>query len=543
MNRAFYMLLFTFSLYGCNVEMSQKVNETLYQAENCMEEFPDSALSLLQHISHPEDLKGKAQADYALLYSQACDKNQISITNDSLIRIAVRYYEDKDEDKDEDFNAAKSYFYQGCVYRNANQDAMAIEAYLKALDKMPKGKPHKLWMQIYFNLGERYRYQNLYGSSMEMFQKCLGASKELKDSSLLFFPYRGIANAYLFTEKSDSALIYYQKALAISQYIHNDFWESAILDDISNTYLYKGDTLKAEQFIRASIEKDKSASSLYLRSKFLCYRNELDSAKELLLVGCQSNSLYIKTNCYNLLYEIEKKLQNHFYAYAYNDSFNLYRDSIEILKRHQEIQNLHIKHAIELQKGEEKRKEENIYWIICFIFMMLLSGSLCLYLYLKKKYKEYLLRKRILTLNDQNQTISNYLEQKLGKEILLQETITAFKREKLQRGIDTFNVSPWKEKLNEAEKQIKSGDYIRPDEQRLLYQELDVSFKEFIAGITEIYPKMSREDVYYCILSSQNYKSRTIMYCMSSSGGALRTRKNRLKKNMAEDTFQMIFRK
>ena len=539
MNRAFYMLLFTFSLYGCNVEMSQKVNETLYQAENCMEEFPDSALSLLQHISHPEDLKGKAQADYALLYSQACDKNRISITNDSLIRIAVRYYKDKDED----LNAAKSYFYLGCVYRNANQDVMAIEAYLKALDKMPKGKSHKLWMQIYFNLGERYCYQNLYGSSMEMFQKCLGASKELKDSSLLFFPYRGIANAYLFTEKSDSALIYYQKALAISQYIHNDFWESAILDDISNTYLYKGDTLKAEQFIRASIEKDKSASSLYLRSKFLCYRNELDSAKELLLVGCQSNSLYIKTNCYNLLYEIEKKLQNHFYAYAYNDSFNLYRDSIEILKRHQEIQNLHIKHAIELQKGEEQRKEENIYWIICFIFMMLLSGSLCLYLYLKKKYKEYLLRKRILTLNDQNQTISNYLEQKLGKEILLQETITAFKREKLQRGIDAFNVSPWKEKLNEVEKQIKSGDYIKPDEQRLLYQGLDICFKEFIVYITQIHPKMSREDIYYCILFSQNYKPRTIMYCMSSSGGALRIRKNRLKKNMAEDTFQMIFRK
>ena len=49
-----------------------------------------------------------------------------------------------------------------------------------------------------------------------------------------------------------------------------------------------------------------------------------------------------------------------------------------------------------------------------------------------------------------------------------------------------------KKKLNEVEKQIKSGNYIKPDEQRLLYQELDVSFKEFIAGITEIYPKMSR---------------------------------------------------
>ena len=263
------MLLFTFSLYGCNVEMSQKVNETLYQAENCMEEFPDSALSLLQHISHPEDLKGKAQADYALLYSQACDKNRISITNDSLIRIAVRYYKDKDED----LNAAKSYFYLGCVYRNANQDAMAIEAYLKALDKMPKGKPHKLWMQIYFNLGERYRYQNLYGGSMEMFQKCLGASKELKDSSLLFFPYREIARTYLFEDKNDSALIYYQKALVVSRLIHDDFWEAAILSDMSQTYLYKKDTLKAERLIVASIEKNKSVGSLYLKSKFLYYRN------------------------------------------------------------------------------------------------------------------------------------------------------------------------------------------------------------------------------------------------------------------------------
>lgn len=539
MNRAFYMLLFTFSLYGCNVEMFQKVNETLYQAENYMEEYPDSALSLLQHISHPEDLKGKAQADYALFYSQACDKNRISITNDSLIRIAVRYYEDKDED----LNAAKSYFYLGCVYRNANQDAMAIKAYLKALDKMPKGKPHKLWMQIYFNLGERYLYQNLYGSSMEMFQKCLGASKELKDSSLLFFPYRSIANVYLLTEKSDSALISYQKALDISRLIHNDYWEAAILDDMSNTYLYRKDTLKAEQFIMASIEKEKSASSLYLRSKFLFYRNQLDSAKQLLLVGCQSHSLYVKTNCYNLLYEIEKKQQNHSSAYVYNDSFNLYRDSIEILKQHQEIQNLHIKHTIELQKREEKRREENIYWIICFILVVLLFGGLCFYLYLKKRYKEYLLRKRVLALNDQNQTIRNYLESKLGKEILLPEVVTAFKREQLQRGIDAFNASPWKEKLNEAEKQIKSGDYIKSDEQRLLYQELDVCFKEFIADITEIYPKMSRRDVYYCILSSQNYKPRIIMYCMSSSGGALRIRKNRLKKNMAEDTFQMLFHK
>lgn len=537
MNRAFYILLFILSLYGCNAETSQKVNETLYQAENCMEESPDSALLFLQHIPHPEELKGKVQADYALLYSQACDKNRISVTSDSLIRIAVRYYEDKDED----LNAAKSYFYQGCVYRNANQDAMAIEAYLKALDKMPKNVVHKLWMQIYFNLGERYNNQNLYGSSMEMFQKCLGASRELKDSSLLFFPYREIARTYLFEGKNDSALMYYQKALIVSRLTHDDFWEATILSDMSQTYLYKRDTLKAEQLIEASIEKNKSAGGLYLKSKFLYYNNELDSAKRLLLTACRSRDLYDKASCYSLLYEIEKKQQNHSSAYTYNDSFNLYRDSIEILKQHQEVQALYTKHTLELQRKETEKKEDNIYRIICLTLIIFLLSGLCLYLYIKKKYKEYLLRKRILVLNDQNQTISNYLERRLGEKNLLPEVVTAFRREQLQRGIDAFTASPWQEKLNEAEKQIKSGDYIKPDEQRLLYQELDVCFKEFIADITGIYPKMSREDVYYCILSSQDYKPRTIMYCMSSSGGALRTRKNRLKKNMAEDTFQMIF--
>ena len=32
-----------------------------------------------------------------------------------------------------------------------------------------------------------------------------------------------------------------------------------------------------------------------------------------------------------------------------------------------------------------------------------------------------------------------------------------------------------KKNSNEVEKQIQSGNYIKPDEQRLLYQELDVS--------------------------------------------------------------------
>lgn len=531
------LIFFAWCMLGCHTAATDRAKNLLAKADACMESHPDSALLLLQGIGDAASLQGKAQADYALLYSQACDKNLISITHDSLIQIAVKHYKDKKES----LNAAKSYFYLGCVYRNANQDAMAIEAYLKALEKMPEGITHKLWMQIYFNLGERYFNQSFYHNSMEMYQKCLKASKELKDSSLLFFPYRGIAVTYLLTEESDSALAYYQKALDISRFVHNEYWEATILDDMSNTYLYKGDTLTAHQFITASIQKDESAGSLYLRSKLLYYRNELDSAKLFLLAGCQSPDLYAKTNCYNLLYSIEKEMQNHASAYAYNDSFNIYRDSIEVLKQHQKVEVLHIKYAMELQKKEAEKREQKIYWRGSFIIIILLLGGFCFYLYLMKKQKELLLKQKLLNFNDQSQTISSYLEEKFGEEISLQETASVFKREQLQKGADSFNASAWGNRLKEVEKQIKSGDYIKPDEQPQLYHELEIHFKEFIADFTKIYPKMSKEDIYYCILSGLGYKSRTIVYCMSSSGGALRTRKNRLKKNMAEDTFQTIF--
>lgn len=525
----------------CRHEPSGEVERILRQAETCMEQHPDSALCLLQGIGDKEaaSLKGEAQAHYALLYTQACDKNRMEMTNDSLIQIAVEHYKDRKQG----LKAAQSYFYLGCVYRNTRQDAKAIEAFLEALGKMPQGMKHKLKMQIYYNLGKRYYNQSLYSNSMEMYRKCLSATQELNDSSFLFFPYRGIADAFLLTEESDSALMYYQRALNISEFVQNKYWEAAILNDMSKTYLYQKDTLKAEQFIAAAIRKDKSAGNLYLKSELLYHRNKPDSARLLLLEGCQSHNLRTKASCYSLLYEIEKQLQNHPNAYAYNDSFNLYRDSIEILQQHQEIQDLHTQYAIKLQKKEAERREEKILWTIYSIFIIFLSSCLCFYLYLRKRYKEYLLRKKILTLSDQSQTISNYLETKLGQTISLPETATTFKRELLQKGTDAFHASPWKEALDEAEKRIKPGEYMNHEEQSMLYQKIQTCFKEFITGITRIYPKLTREDIIFCILSTLGYKSRTIVYCMRTPGGALRTRKARLKKNMAEDTFRMIFPK
>ena len=77
---------------------ADKVDVLLVHAEECMEIHPDSALRLLKQIPHPDRLHESQQADYALLLTQAQDKNYMdSLQSDSLIRIAVDYYQDGDE--------------------------------------------------------------------------------------------------------------------------------------------------------------------------------------------------------------------------------------------------------------------------------------------------------------------------------------------------------------------------------------------------------------------------------------------------------------
>ena len=85
-----FVILCAILFAGCG---NQQVRKTLNQAESIMDQQPDSALSLLKQIEGNRILSEKQNALYALLYSQALDKNYIDITNDSLINIAVDYYQ------------------------------------------------------------------------------------------------------------------------------------------------------------------------------------------------------------------------------------------------------------------------------------------------------------------------------------------------------------------------------------------------------------------------------------------------------------------
>ena len=157
----YYLLLALLLLTGCNAP--NQVTDDLIRAEAWMNEHPDSALNLLKGIEQPELQTREHHARYALLYSQALDKNYIDLTSDSLINIAVDYYKDRDDVR------AKflSYYYQGRIYTNANNLTQATLAYMEA-------------EQLVDELGDDFAAGLLYDQMGDIFQEYYDFSKALE---------------------------------------------------------------------------------------------------------------------------------------------------------------------------------------------------------------------------------------------------------------------------------------------------------------------------------------------------------------------------
>ncbi|MDE6334188.1 MAG: hypothetical protein K2L77_06025, partial [Muribaculaceae bacterium] len=91
---------------------------------------PDSAMALLDSID-PASLHGEHEhARYALLYSQAQNKNHIFPTSDSLINIAVSYYDHSGHDS----LRMLAHFYRSVIYNSTSAHHSALRDALLAKD-------------------------------------------------------------------------------------------------------------------------------------------------------------------------------------------------------------------------------------------------------------------------------------------------------------------------------------------------------------------------------------------------------------------------
>ena len=157
------LLLLAFTACGDK----KAVTDVLNRAEAVMNESPDSALNLLRTLTFDDFRKEKNRARYALLHSQALDKNYIDVTNDSLISVAVEYYKDKDDVR----SKFLSYYYMGRVHANGERYLQATSCLMESEQLVDEVGDDYLSGLLYSEMGRIYRLYYDYPKSLEAHRK------------------------------------------------------------------------------------------------------------------------------------------------------------------------------------------------------------------------------------------------------------------------------------------------------------------------------------------------------------------------------------
>lgn len=521
------LILFLSACYGGG-------NETtlLHQADSLMQEFPDSALAILESIPHPEKLSGSDRADYAIFLTRARTKMYIHESSDSLIRFAVDYYKKSWNNE----RKMQAYYYRGCVYRDMRCMDLAVKDFLQALKVIPKESEYLYLGAIYENLAGCYVEQNLYEDAMRAHHKAHEIYIKQKKDDGLFYAVRGIGYVFMLQHQLDSALVYYQKALDIAENIGGDYYKFVILGELGILFNERGEYKKANQYISASISSAPIDSNLFTeylwKGNVLRNLQQMDSARYYLNLSKSSPYIYNRGGSYGELYKLEKEEKNYPAAIAAADSFIYYLDSIYNTTKVVETTRLVDKYEIELyqQKLAERYKIEVLLLLLFFI----IGGTI--YLLIDKSRKKKYLELQNQLMKSRTDILSSNLEEQNNSE----SDFIKMLEPSLKLCLQLFRRAETYDKLLFLEKRMGIDVSLSIQEGRIICESIYESFGDVMLKLRIQYTDLTKEDLLHCVFFLLGCSKETILLCTRASEGAFKSRKSRMKIKLGEDFFKWM---
>lgn len=150
-------------IYLASCQQAPMLLPELKVADSLVWEQPDSALAILTRMPKPSPSDRLNDATWCLLYTQARDKCYLPHTSDSLINVAVRYFECRDDWR----RKAQAWFYRGQVELDRKNIKEAVAYYVKAKGATEHFDDPLLCSLIYRTFGVACRYQKMYDVALD----------------------------------------------------------------------------------------------------------------------------------------------------------------------------------------------------------------------------------------------------------------------------------------------------------------------------------------------------------------------------------------
>lgn len=531
-------LLACLLLGSCN---DGDVLSRLEAAANMMDVDPEDAWYMLDSIDG-SSLHGEARARYALLSTQADYQCYVSLTSDSLIRIATDYYGDSKPSH----HAALSYYYLGCTYTELGDDARAIEAYMKATTLFPDTTVRH-YALCHQNMARHYRNRNMLDESLTAFNRFRAAMLlRGKPIDVANADYQ-IAVTYLYMEQWTEAE---SRLLAL---LHNIGTPSHIAGNAAfqlakiacyHTEEYDAAMKYIDWHIASESDERRLGPDYSVKGDIFLALGHTDSARHYfqrsLLPG---RDVYTDCNTYYKLMEMDL-------AEGRTDSVSSYLahhtellDSIARMQSRAEVERVHADHAIRLH-DRALRQRHTRFVTVCLIGIVILALTLlALFSAIDNRRKAAYIRLQKQLAQNRAEMLALTSMPDDSEAPLMQpdhERLFALRRQRVEYCREVFAHTPWRTRISQIETNTEA-EALTLKERGELQQVLIDSFADAMIDLRSECPTLTATDLHLVILTLLGCSIRTASLCTANSETALRSRKTRMKAKMSEELYRFVF--
>lgn len=493
----------------------------LLTVDSLMQSHPDSALSILERIGHPQKMSSADRAYYALLLTQAYDKNYIDQESDSLILTAVGFYDSVQIPSLQ----MRSHYYLARIYQDMDSVSASVLHFLKAA-QMAEDLGNADFMSLSCNnLGCLLEANELLEEAYLFYRKAEEAAVLGRDSSrlALFLKKQGDISIQLGEKHFPKAEEKLLKAYDMNRKYGNAYIEMLISNSLtalySNMQLYPKVIEWGNKCINIPVEKDSAGLYLALGDAFY-YLHRNDSAVYYLMKSLISSNPFTRQGSYELLSRIASGAGDYAETNRWRDSCLHYTNLIaSIPKPIEAVKKL--KDVLNQQSMEQYQTKVKWRWCIAGGIGLLLVMLTVYFICKQKKVQVYLHESKA-----DLKSINELLETKNSEMQHLQELMGEYEND---RGENSLLRKELKNMKLEMEKLVEQAVFLLPvyrkmkelikvNKEKTAPQEISADFQqEVIASLNNItgnfadrlaedYPQLKKDDLFFCCLVKMGFK-------------------------------------
>lgn len=514
-------------LASCNIGKS--FHPELDYAEDIVQYHPDSALSILEKID-PDFLPKLEWCRYQYIKTRACALTWREITWMDDMHKAATYY-DHNADSFDGIRAGHYYFYSALAYKDANNIPSAIVDWERGAEILEKEPPCRRLYSTYENLFWTYREQMMEEKRLLYAEKMLNTARSINDSVRILRSIEVITDR-LDPFPLDSIRVLIEEGIGIAKAIEDSAHVCSLYNSIAFSLERIDSIEEASHYVDSILLYNANKNKYYLSVAMVLHKQgriaeAVEYYKNYYEVADLAGRYWVSM----FLHDISKSENGYEYLSNYADSALFYNQKFD-----SEGQASNIEKAIADYKESKVRQEARdliARFVYAALFLLFVFGII----YIWKTWKT---KRRIERLELQ-------LQEERAKWLVRDDDaadpaeVLRHRRDLLKLHSELFaTTATYRDLL--LLRELRTGEMVRAEKREKFITQVLGGFYEPIRPMLDN-KLLSHEDLFLCLMTYMNFRSREIAACLGVSDDAVRQRKRRLKTKLEGGEYDIFFGK